>query len=134
LLDGSEAHILLLQSDGDLRLYSSNGSILWCVNTSDDTNFLAHLDTADFTDAKEQECLVCAPGKFKSRKGGGTCVDCAAGTYVETGSSSCLTCSSAISVNAVRSTACKECTVGTHYVIAKRPTNYSAEAVLMNEF
>ncbi len=134
MLDGSEAHILLLQSDGDLRLYSSNGSILWCVNTSDDTNFLAHLDTADFTDAKEQECLVCAPGKFKSRKGGGTCVDCAAGTYVETGSSSCLTCSSAISVNAVRSTACKECTVGTHYVIAKRPTNYSAEAVLMNEF
>jgi hypothetical protein len=56
-------------------------------------------------------------------------VDCAAGTYAETGSSSCLTCSSAISVNAVRSTDCKECTVGTYYVIAKRPTNYSAEAV-----
>ncbi len=112
MLDGSEAHILLLQSDGDLRLYSSNGSILWCDNSSDDTNFLADLDAADFTDVKEQECLACVLGMFKSRKGGGTCVDCAAGTYADTGSSSCLACSSAIPVNAFRSTACKECTAG----------------------
>ena len=114
------APVLIMQSDGDLVLYSRNGSVLWSTGTSDGTGFLADLAAAQFVRPDTpalQRCLSCPPGKYKSKRGGGLCVDCVAGKYSASGASSCSECSSGVSMSGVGSSTCVECAAGTYNAV-----------------
>ena len=116
------ANFLVLQSDGDLRLYSGNGSILWTSDTSDGTDFQADMAAAQFTTHAQQTCSLCAAGTFKSvsKHGGGSCVECVAGSHSAAGATSCSACGTGISVKATGSTACVECAAGSYPAMVDR--------------
>ena len=117
-LQNLPAHLLIMQSDGDLRLYSRNGSVLWSTNTSDGTEFLADLAATQFVGPDtpdQQRCLACPAGKYKEKVGGGLCVNCVAGRYSAAGASSCSECITlGVSTSGEGSSTCVECVPGTY--------------------
>jgi hypothetical protein len=132
-LQNLPAHLLIMQSDGDLRLYSRNGSVLWSTNTSDGTDFLADLAAAQFVDPDtpdQKRCLACPAGKYKAKGGGSLCVNCVAGRYSAAGASSCSECITlGVSTSGEGSSTCVECAPGTYKAVQQASLENCAASV-----